>query len=79
MNGNRSDNRLCNLRTTTRTENAQNRKGDSGFSWEGYRNKWRTIVSVDKQKTTIGYYDTELDARAAYLRAKRELHPFSTL
>ncbi len=77
INGNRKDNRLINLRKATRSENLQNQTKAKGFHWFEPAKKWMVSVKKDYKAQHIGYFDTELDARAAYMRAKRELHPFA--
>lgn len=77
INGNRKDNRLVNLRLATRAENLQNQTKAKGFRWFEPAKKWVVAVKKDYKAHHIGYFDTELDARAAYMRAKRELHPFA--
>lgn len=77
INGNRKDNRLVNLREATRAENLQNQTKAKGFRWFKPAKKWMVTVKKDYKAHHIGYFDTELDARAAYMRAKRELHPFA--
>ena len=79
INGCKNDNKLTNLRLSTRLENSQNQVKAKGFTWSKEKNKWAVSIFTDGKYKFLGRYDTELDARAAYLRAKRELHPFSTL
>ena len=72
INGIRSDNRIDNLRLVTEQENHFNRKGVIGFTWG--RDGWRTYIVVDNKYINLGNYDNKLDARAAYLRAKKKYH-----
>lgn len=71
INGNPSDNRICNLREATRTQNAQNvpkRKGGlskyRGVSRD--RNKWRALIHANGVPTYLGSFDTEEKAAIAY-------------
>lgn len=81
INGNRADNRLCNLREATNAENAQNRrktKGKSGLM--GVRqenNKWLAEIKFNYKVIRLGLFDTPEEARQTYLAAKQALHPFS--
>lgn len=77
INGDRKDNRLVNLREATRAENLQNQTKAKGFYWFSPVKKWKVSIKKNYKEHHIGYFDTELDARAAYMRAKKELHPFS--
>ena len=81
INGNRSDNRACNLRLATRSENMKNtrkRQGGTstykGISWDSSRNKWRAEIRINGKNTRIGRFDTELEAHAAYCKAAAEHH-----
>ncbi|AYU97219.1 HNH endonuclease signature motif containing protein [Escherichia coli] len=75
VSGVRDDNRLCNLRLVTNRENQHNRRAVKGYSWYSQYGKWLARISVGGHDIHLGYHDTELDARAAYLRAKRVYHP----
>ncbi|HBV6026304.1 TPA: HNH endonuclease [Klebsiella aerogenes] len=75
INGIRDDNRLCNLRLVTNQENSHNQRPAKGFSWNFRAGKWLAQITVNGHRISLGYHDTELDARAAYLRAKRVYHP----
>lgn len=76
INGNRLDNRECNLRVCTRRENNRNsgkrkRNGVSTSEFKGVyfdksRNKWGASIVVNRKKTMIGRYDREIDAASAY-------------
>lgn len=61
-NGDRLDNRKSNLRTVTQKQNANNRKGDKGYSWDKSKNKW----IVRYKSTFYGRYVTEEEAKQAY-------------
>ena len=84
INGERSDNRLCNLREATMAENHQNKRTKKRTQ-TGYmgvtRNaskvpKWTAKVTVDGVIHRLGSFDTPEKAHAAYLKAKSELHKF---
>ena len=68
----RNDNRLCNLRDVSRTDNAQNislpshnKSGHIGVSWYAKQNKWTVYVKVNKKNKWLGYYKNLDDAVAA--------------
>lgn len=85
INGNPSDNRFCNLREATRMENQQNirkARSDSTSKLIGARphqGRWRADIRVNKKKYFLGSFETAEAAHEAYVKAKRELHPFGTL
>ena len=72
INGIKDDNRIENLRLVTYQENSFNRSNVIGFSWA--RGGWRTYIVADNKYINLGNYDNKLDARAAYLRAKKKYH-----
>lgn len=87
INGNKSDNRLENLRAVNRTTNLENLrkpKGEntaSGFLGVTVRNKHRYVakIQVNKKSIHIGIFDTATEAHAAYLVVKRKLHKGCTI
>ena len=81
INGNPSDNRLCNLREATAAENAQNRKrakintsGAVGVVAEG--GGWRAQIKVGGRSTRLGLFKTKGEAERAYASAKKVKHLF---
>lgn len=83
VNGDRADNRLCNLREATRAENMQNKRryrnntsGLVGATWSQVRRKWAANIQTEGRQVNLGFYDTPEEARAAYLSAKAEQHQF---
>jgi hypothetical protein len=87
INGDKTDNRIINLREATHSENMQNIKGPlrgnkSGFlgvSWSSQNKKWVAQIRCNGSLKVIGRYDSPEEAGLAYLKAKKELHPFQTL
>lgn len=82
INGVRHDNRLANLRIVTAQENSWNRTKAKGYYWYKRNNKWRSYIYLNSKKIELGYYNTEAEARAAYLAAKKVhhiIHPYSRL
>lgn len=76
LNGNRTDNRVENLRITTNQGNNQNNTKAKGYCWRKLANKWHSRIRVDKKQIHLGYYDTQEEARNAYLTAKAKHHKF---
>lgn len=71
INRNSGDNRWDNLRLASPSENRRN-NGNRGFSWNPSRGSWQVRITIERKDKWIGHFDCMLDARAAYLRARRE-------
>jgi hypothetical protein len=74
INGNKLDNRRENLRIVTNQQNQWNQTRAKGYYWNAERNKWQVTIVVNKKNIFLGRFDTEEQARQAYLNAKQELH-----
>lgn len=80
INGNRSDNRIENLRHVTKSENAKNKRrpsnnssGVSGVHWFKRDQKWQAQISIGSGRSKhLGYFSTLEEAAAARLAAERE-------
>lgn len=73
INGIRVDNRIDNLRLVTNQENAFNTKA-KGYSWHKEKRKWHSQITINGKRKHIGYFDTELNAKNAYIEAKNKYH-----
>ena len=77
INGNRSDNRIQNLRDVSPQLNSQNcktsgkRTASSLAGAERFRDKWRAMFN----RKYLGVADTKEEAHQMYLEAKRAAHP----
>lgn len=76
INGNRSDNRIANLREATALQNLRNsakRKnntsGYKGVSFEKRTKKWIARIKLDAKRLHIGSFDTPEEAHLAYCAA----------
>lgn len=69
----RDDNRIINLRNVTPQENKwnQNRKG---YHWKKSHNKYEVRIKLNSKHIWIGLFNTEIEAREAYLKAKEQYH-----
>ena len=83
INGNRSDNRFCNLRPATPAENRQNSEkrevassGYIGVHYSNRSNRWIAKIQVRGKVTHLGTFVTEEEAAEAYIKAKKQLHKF---
>ena len=87
VNGIRDDNRITNLREANKSQNQGNQRkartdsytGLLGASWERGGNKFRAQIKLNGKPKHLGMFSTAEQAHQAYLKAKRELHPFCTL
>ncbi len=78
INCNGCDNRQANLRTCTHQQNTQNSRSRKnctsrfkGVSWDKNKKKWTARIGHNGKKIHLGYFESELDAAAAYdARAK---------
>lgn len=80
INGDRSDNRIENLREANNSLNQQNRKlsarnttGSVGVTLRKY-NRWRASIVIRKKFISLGSFSSKEEAEAAYLSAKESYH-----
>ena len=78
----KTNNRIANLRTATRSENKQNvglqRNNTSGYrgvTWCKQRCKWRAGIKLNRKLRHLGYFTDVVDATAAYAAAAIMFHP----
>lgn len=76
-NGNRSDNRLSNLREVTGQENSKNlsrskanTSGRTGVCWHKASGKWQARIKVDGRYVSLGVFDSIIDAADARKNAE---------
>lgn len=85
IDGNRSNNRLCNLRDVTQAMNIQNEikprsNNKSGFlGVKRNRGLWKAEISVNGKTKFLGRFKTPEEAHQVYIEAKRRLHPGCTI
>ena len=88
IDGNRTDNRLCNLRVVTHAENTRNTRqphgghsvsGLLGVSWHKTAKKWQAKIRLNRATIHIGYFSDKHEAHEAYLAKKRDIHPTCSL
>lgn len=79
INGDRSDNRLVNLRAATNAQNCANRRirrdnrsGLKGVYFHNQSGKFRAEICVNGRSKTIGSFDTASAAHAAYCGAAQK-------
>lgn len=83
INGHKDDNRIVNLRESTIAHNQQNAKsrvGSSsrfiGVSWNKRSKKWCTFIQINTKNLYVGTFNSEEEAYAAYIAAKKSHHRF---
>lgn len=74
IDGNKSNNFLCNLRVVTPQQNCFNKTKAKGYCWHKRDKKWMARITLNGKKKSLGYYDSEDEARTAYLNAKKIYH-----
>lgn len=85
INGDRGDNRLCNLRCVDKSINMQNQKRAHSNSLSGllgahkHGNGWRATIKSRGERVNLGTFRTAEEAHAAYIKAKREVHEGCTI
>lgn len=80
INGDGLDNRRCNLRLASRSQNQQNifvaptnQTGYKGVHWDASKGKYRAQIMKDKRRYRLGRFDSPEEAAQAYDAAAREL------
>lgn len=81
INNDGTDNRICNLRKATRSENTCNRRlqsnnksGYKGVSWCAEKNKWDARVGVKNKIILLGRHEKIEDAIKAVNEARAKYH-----
>ncbi len=78
INGNRSDNRIENLRDGTMRDNNENTKVHRagkllGASWSKKDKKWRAAIKVNGKSIHLGIFPCEQSAHKAYMTKRNEI------
>jgi hypothetical protein len=69
----KTNNCIFNLRPATNQQNAFN-QNVKGYCWN--RNKWQSQIGINGKTIYLGKFDTEEEARQAYLDAKPLYHKY---
>ena len=76
INGDKLDNRFCNLRDVDNFTNSRNRKNNTsgvvGVSFDKVNQKWVSQTYIDGKARNLGRYDTKEEAHEAYTSANRK-------
>jgi len=70
---NRGNNHVDNLRLVSHQQNHFN-TNSKGYCYYKRYNNWRTQIKLNGKTIHIGYFDTEQEAKDAYLVAKEKYH-----
>lgn len=79
VNGNKQDNRICNLRPATQSQNIANTPRHAGNT-SGYKgvvkckNRWKAQITHNQVVIYLGLFPTKEEAHEAYVRKAKELH-----
>ena len=80
----RDDNRICNLRVVSDSENKQNQKmyktntsGFKGVSWCKNRKKWIASICINYKTIPLGKFDDPKEASLAYLEGAKKYHKYN--
>lgn len=80
INGDGLDNRRCNLRIVTNTQNKMNQhkiqahsSSFKGVCWDKSRNKWTVSIKFNDKQIHLGRYINEIDAAKTYDEAAKRL------
>ena len=78
IDGDRSNNKIHNLRDVTHQQNQWNRTTAKGYTWNKNANKFQSKIRINGKVKSLGYYTTEQEARNAYLKGKQIYHVINT-
>ena len=80
INQNKTDNRRCNLRFTTRSQNAINSNKKigktskfKGVSWDTKRQKFVASLTINNKFKHLGFFENEVDAALARDKAAKDI------
>lgn len=87
IDGNKANNALSNLRDVSRRVNTQNQRkprsnsktGLMGVHQHARSGKYQARIRTAEGRKELGWFDTPEEAHAAYIKAKRILHPGCTI
>lgn len=84
INGDRTDNRIVNLRLATNSQNQcnaklkkSNKSGCKGVYWFARKSKWCAMIKASGKTHFLGYFSDKESASEAYTKAAEKFHgPF---
>ncbi|WP_090677221.1 HNH endonuclease [Paenibacillus tianmuensis] len=80
INNDTLDNRRCNLRLVTNSQNGENRRGPArgscskvlGVHWNKQRGMWQTRITIEGKRIFLGHYSDIDSAADAIHKVKRK-------
>jgi hypothetical protein len=78
IDGNPSNNKIDNLRDVTHQQNQWNHTKAKGYCWNKSANKFNAFIKINRKNKHLGLFNTEQEARNAYLKAKEIYHVINT-
>jgi len=72
INGDRTDNRIENLRIASPLRNSWNRINAKGYTYCAKRKKYIAQIKENYKAINLGYFNTANEAKTAYLKAKQK-------
>lgn len=73
INHDTTDNRLCNLRIATSSQNCINKKKQCGIYWHATGKKWTAVITKNYKTTHLGMFANRKDAVDARRCAEAEM------
>jgi hypothetical protein len=70
----KTDNRICNIRESTKSKNAMNMNNVKGYTYCQRSQKFIAIITVNYKKIHLGSFDNKEDAKNCYLENKPKYH-----
>lgn len=69
---NKNNNKKCNLRICTRSQNSMNRENTIGVYWDNFRNKWVSKIRLNYKNIFLGRFNSFEDAVKARKEAEEK-------
>jgi len=74
INGDRTDNRIENLREVTSVQNAQNTVHGIGAHYHKPSKSWKSAININRKQVHLGYFPDAASAAECYQFAKEFFH-----
>jgi HNH endonuclease len=74
INGDKTDNKILNLRSVTKSQNAMNMKNVKGYYYNITSKRFVAFIMINYKSKQLGSFLKEEDARNCYLENKKKYH-----
>lgn len=74
INHDKLDNRRCNLRFVTRSQNNMNRSGVKGYYFDKNKKKWFSKIVINRKQIRLGYFKTEEEAKVSRINGEKKYY-----